>query len=330
LNLLGLDRGFDSFVPTTRDHITNRLAKRFLRDVREPFFLWLHYFNPHDPYTQHAAHDFGDGELERYDSEVASVDASIGGIFEHLGRAGVARRTIIVVTADHGEEFREHGGQFHTNKLYEELLHVPLIVSVPGVEPARIDQVVELIDIAPTLCEVLALSARCDEYDGKSLWATRAGLRDDSPGLRGAYSEAMMRDGTLLRRSLLSQGFRLTVNLDLETLELFDVTRDPREAHNVAREHPDRVRQLRDEMALRPYWRLAKPFAAASDSDSTELVKALPRVRSEPLLRRAVEAIIEHPSPGSRQALELLKARPGLGPRVRSKLDEALFRTGDK
>ncbi len=326
--LFGVERGFDKAVASSRDADTNKRAKKFLGEVSEPFFLWLHYLNPHAPYKKHPKYDFGKQDIDRYDGEIAAVDASMAEIFSELERANLTRRTIIVVTADHGEEFREHGGQFHSSKLYEELLHVPLIIMVPGVEPGRIDEVVEIVDLAPTLCEVLALSARCDDFDGQSLWATRAALRDKSPGLRGAYSEAMMRDGTLLRRSLLSQDFRLTVNLDQETIELFDVKRDPQEAHNVAFEHPDRVLQLRDEMALRPYWRLAKPFEALHSSDSTELVKALPRIRTESLLRLAVEAIAERPSPDARPALELLRTRPGLGASVRPTLEEALLKVG--
>jgi arylsulfatase A-like enzyme len=329
LDLLGLERGFDKFVSSHRDTDTNKLAKKFLRNVSQPFFMWLHYFNPHDPYNKHPEHDFGSGELDRYDSEIASVDASIGMLMGELESAGVADKTIIIVTADHGEEFREHGGQFHTNKLYQELLHVPLIISnVPGVAPARVDEVVELVDVAPTLCEAFALRPSCKEFDGQSLWAARAGQRDQSPGFRGAYAESLMREGTLRRRSLLSQGYRLTVNLDLETLELFDVKRDPREAHNIAHQFPERVKQLREEMALRPYRRLAAPFEAAQKSDSAALQAALPLVRSEPLLRQAVELIARHPSRGARQALENLKSRPGLGPSVHPKLDEALSQVG--
>ncbi len=324
--LLGIDRGFDKAMISNRDPDTIKRAKKFLSDASQPFFLYMHLFGPHAPYKKQSDHDFGNKDVDRYDGEIANIDESIGGIVEELERAGAAQRTIIVVTADHGEEFREHGGQFHGGKLYEELLHVPLIIMVPGVEPGRVDEVVELVDVAPTLCEALALQPRCDEYDGQSLWATRAGLRDNSPGLRGAYAEAMMRDGMLFRRTLLSQGFRLTFNLDQETLELFDTKRDPREAHNLALEQPDRVRQMRDEMALRPYWHLAKPFEALRSSDSTELAKALPRLRSEPLLRLAVEAIGEHPSSESRAALELLWTRPGLGPSVRPKLEEALLK----
>lgn len=325
LGALGLDRGFDKLDSTPHSTAITGKAKKYLQGTKQPFALWLHYFDPHESYDAHPEHDFGEGELDRYDGEVAYADAQIGEVLAQLEESGLADRTIVVVTADHGEEFQEHGGQFHTNKLYEELLHVPLIIKMPGLKPARVASLVELIDVVPTLCEALALQSDCASFDGQSLWAALAGKRDQGPGFRGSYSEALVKDGAPQRFSLLSDRFRFTLNLDNETVELFDVTKDAREQHNLAEQQPDTVAKLRDEMALRPYRRLAAPFTASSKSeDSTPLVRALPRVRSEALLRVAIAAIAKHPSPGSREALEQLKDRPGLGPSARRDLDAAL------
>ncbi len=325
LSALGLDRGFDRLESSPKQ-ISGK-ARKYLRGAQQPFFLWLHYAEPHSSYTRHPEYDFGASDLDRYDSEVAYVDMLIGQVLEELKQNGLADKTIVVLTADHGEEFREHGGQYHGNKLHRELLHVPLIIKVPGVKPARVDDLVELTDVAPSLCEALQLRPSCADFDGQSLWATRAGQRDRGPGYRGAYSEAMMRDGVLQRRSLLTEQFRLNLNLDAETIELFDVVRDPAEQKDISGTHPDQVRALRDEMALRPYRRLATPFETVAKSDSSELLRALPLLRSAPLLQKAVEAIAKYPSPGSRAALEQLKRRPGLGDNVRLTLDDVLAQT---
>jgi arylsulfatase A-like enzyme len=322
LAALGLDRGLDKFEAKPKD-ITRR-ARKFLRGARQPFLLWLHYFDPHEPYNSYPEHDFGPGELDRYDSEVAHTDDQIGELLDELEQRQLADKTIVVLTADHGEEFHEHGGQFHTNKLHQELLHVPLIIKVPGTAPARSNELVEVIDIMPTLCEALAWQPSCAGYDGQSLWAALAGKRDRGPGFVGAYSEAEMQDGELQRRSLLTPEFRLTVNLDTETVELFDAKRDPGEQRNLALQRPDVVAELRDQLALRPYRRLAAAFAAAQQGNSSELVEALPRLRAEPLLARAVQAIAKQPSRGAKEALERLKDRPGLGDSVARQLEQVL------
>ena len=118
-------------------------------DEREPrpLFVWVHFFEPHEPYVAHPEHPFGAGDVDRYDSEIAYADAAVG----RLVAAVRARRpgTIVIIAADHGEEFDEHGGRYHGSTLYEEQLRVPLIVSIPGVPPHVVDGQVQLIDVAP-------------------------------------------------------------------------------------------------------------------------------------------------------------------------------------
>jgi arylsulfatase A-like enzyme len=212
--------------------------------------------------------------------------------------------------------------------LHEELLRVPLIIKVPGVKAARVESPVELTDVVPTLCEALALLPTCANFDGQSLWATQAGQRDQGPGFRGAYSEANMSQGSLQRRSLRTEQFRFTLNLDVQTVELFDVIRDPLEQNDLSKLRPEVVDELLEELNLRPYRRLAGPFQAARAGDTAELVRALPRIRSEPVLLAAVDAIAARPSPGSEQALQALSSRPGLGAKVRGRLEG--LKTGSK
>ncbi len=303
---LGLDRDFDSFKSTT--DVTRR-GREFLRRADSPFFLWLHYIEPHTAYVKHDKFDFGDSDFDRYDSEIAYVDALVGKILADLAQRQLEDRTIVVVTADHGEEFFEHGGQRHAHKLYEELLHVPLLIKVPGQPGRRVKEMVELVDLVPTLCEALRLADDCSGFDGQSLWATIAGKRDKGFGFGGVYAETQMSRSILRRRSLLLDNYRLIVNLDLQNEELYDEREDPGEQRNIAATHRREVRKLREQMSLRPYRRLARPFQAA-EHDSTPLVQALPRVRSPAALQAAVELIRKHPSSAAARALERVKKRP--------------------
>ena len=99
---------------------------------------------------------FGAGDIDRYDSEIAYTDAAVGRLVKEVR----ARRpgTIVIVAADHGEEFDEHGGRYHGSSLYDEQLRIPLIISIPGVPPRVVDGQVELFDVTPTVLNLLDIS----------------------------------------------------------------------------------------------------------------------------------------------------------------------------
>jgi arylsulfatase A-like enzyme len=160
-----------------------------LDSMEEPFFLFLHYWDTHYDYIPPApfdtlfdpdyrgaidGHDFIHNEavgpdmkrrdlehlLALYDGEIAWVDDHIGRLLSELGKRGLAERTMIVLTSDHGDEFFEHGQKGHQHTLYQELLHVPLIIKVPdGTGGLRVHERVGLIDVMPTILESLGVSA---------------------------------------------------------------------------------------------------------------------------------------------------------------------------
>ena len=148
----------------------NRLA-----GLGKPFFIWIHASDPHAEYLAHRAAgiDFGDEELDRYDAEIAFVDRALGRLLGRLAATGKMTDTIIVVSADHGEAFGEHGSFTHGHNLYEEQVHVPLLIYLPGPEgrgfaAARIDAPVDLTDVAPTLYDALGIAPRFPMH-GESL-----------------------------------------------------------------------------------------------------------------------------------------------------------------
>jgi arylsulfatase A-like enzyme len=141
-----------------------------------PLFLWVHFFEPHEPYVDHPEHVFAGGpsrDVDAYDGEVATADDGIGRVVRLMRarRPGVA----IVVTADHGEEFGEHGGRYHGTTVYEEQVRVPLVVVGPGVRRgARAATVAQTIDLLPTALSALGIP-RPARLRGRDLGPALAG-----------------------------------------------------------------------------------------------------------------------------------------------------------
>ena len=135
-----------------------------------------------------------------YDAEVASIDAQLRALFAELERRGTLGHAVVVLTADHGEEFKDHGGMGHGKTLYDEQIHVPLIVLAPGAAAGRVvDEPVALIDVAPTVLDLGGLPA-APSFEGRSLRATLGGrLAGLVAWLRGSpapavYSEQLGRE----------------------------------------------------------------------------------------------------------------------------------------
>jgi arylsulfatase A-like enzyme len=127
--------------------------------TQKPFFMWVHYFDPHAEYLSHKewAH-FGDTPIDRYDQEIAFTDFHIGRLIEELKRRKMYDDTIIVFFSDHGEEFGEHGGSLHET-LYDEVLLCPLVIAAPHLQPGVNRTVVEQIDFLPTVLGLLNIPA---------------------------------------------------------------------------------------------------------------------------------------------------------------------------
>lgn len=241
----------------------------------ERFFLYVHLLPPHGPYTPPEKHRrftppeyAGDlvptswrlhaidrGKLEltpdeaafvvsQYDGNLDYADALVAQVLDGLAARGLLERSVVVVLSDHGEAFGQHGRWVHTSTLYEEMIRVPWIISLPPaaeVQPRRVQEAVALVDLAPTLRELFALEA--DEFsagEGTSL-ATVLASATEEPVRRLLFSQnsqsvAAIEDGYKLileeRDGVLAQ-------------ELYDVARDPDEARNLADEEPDRVEALR-------------------------------------------------------------------------------------
>ncbi len=211
------------------DIVTDRALTWLEKSSKSPFFCWVHYYDPHDPYEAPPA--FANVGKEPYDGEIAFMDSQIGRLVDWLEKKNIRDRTLIVVVGDHGESFGEHGEHGHTNFNYETNLHIPLIVSHPqATNPGtKSDTVVESVDVFPTVIELLGFDPP------ESLMS-----RSLSPILKGAtlpdaeaYSETLyvrMAFGWAEQRSLTTRDWKF---ISSSVPELYDRVKDPSEKNNL-------------------------------------------------------------------------------------------------
>ncbi|WP_438016296.1 sulfatase [Sorangium sp. So ce315] len=253
----GLDRGFDVVdmsaappegAPWDVDNkaTSPTLTDAALRLLGSPentggrFFLWVHYLDPHADYLRHKdVPDFGAAtQRDLYDGEIAFTDKHIGRLLDAIAAAPFGGRTAILVTSDHGEAFGEHKMFRHGFELWEELVRVPLLVHVPGAAPSRVSARRSLIDIAPTILDLMRVpgpgdgAPATDFLSGASLLpdvflapGAQAEARDvliDMPA--GPYNDA--------RRSYIRGDMKLTISGGAR-FELYDLASDPEERKNL-------------------------------------------------------------------------------------------------
>jgi arylsulfatase A-like enzyme len=287
--------GFDQ-----RATIASDKAIRALQALggRRPFFLWVHYFDPHEPYDpperfRSAFPPADESEKARaiaaYDAEIAYTDHEIGRVLETLERKGLADDTLVIVVADHGEGLLQRGHMGHGIVLYEEGVRVPFVLRWPGRLPAgrTIEEPVALVDLLPTVLDLLDLSKNPEGAQGVSL----------APALQGAARSAADREVFLQRRRYetptvsghpvagdkfaIRKGRWKYIEANEEsTRELFDLSKDPGERQNVAAHFPAEADRLSATIAA---WRESHgPDAGhrvSVPADSAERLRALGYVR---------------------------------------------------
>ncbi len=197
----GLDQGFETYAgPTSSANesyevaslparlvIDSALAWLAGRDRTRPFFLWIHLFDPHQPYAPPPEFVLADEHADAYLGEVASMDHELGRLLEHLDAHALFASTAVLVVADHGEALGQHGEDTHGVLCYEPTLRVPFLLVRPDGARAgeRSRAQVSVADVAPTLAAAMGV-ALADDLDGRSLWS------GDPPAERGVYFESYM------------------------------------------------------------------------------------------------------------------------------------------
>jgi arylsulfatase A-like enzyme len=213
------------------------------RDRERPFFLWVHFFDPHLPYE-------APDELvrlaggNRYHAEVARMDRAIGGVLDALKRTGAYDETLVIAVADHGEMHGEHGEETHGLLVYEPVIRVPMILRDPSGARAgeRSDEIVSIADVYPTIAEGLGLGAPRD-VDGLSLFRRRV------PAERGVYFESYYGFFAFGWSHLAGWADRRGKLIQSSDPELYDVAADPGEARNLIAQRAGEAAASRAEIA---------------------------------------------------------------------------------
>ncbi len=288
-------RGFDEYISYAWDRSNPAVLRKAeavnakalpaiqqLHEQEQPFFLFLHYWDPHTPYLPPAPyrqkfypkdrnpydlnnhsmdeawtwepfkwyfHDWIPGVTDAeyvislYDGETAYMDHHLRAIF--AGLTSLQQNTVVIITADHGEILNEQAGYFDHHGLYEGNVHVPLILYWPGILPRgkRVPGFVQNLDLAPTLLDLAGIPDR-DRMEGLSLLPSIFGLRD------GNYAEVYLSEATWeLKRGLRTQRWKFINSLEQDRhgrpmQELFDLASDPQEQHNVIAQHSNVAQEL--------------------------------------------------------------------------------------
>jgi arylsulfatase len=275
----GVQQGFETFddqmesVEKNRPELKERVARdttdaalRWLgeHEAQQSFFLWVHYQDPHGPYTPPndclgPPRDAGpEPELEvgpdqrgrmalpkyqvvgderapelyrrRYEAEIRYFDRELGRLIDHLRSSGLLERALILFTADHGESLGEHGYYFsHGQHLHVELVHVPLLIHRPGSVPQRIRAPVSHLDLWPTVLSFLGIPP--GETHGVDL-------------LAGALPDDRILPQFLGRTwSVTQENYRMIVEAG-KPPQLYDIARDPKEEVELSASQPDKVQDL--------------------------------------------------------------------------------------
>lgn len=253
-----LNQGFDvwemvkglTFDAETDNHVTSDkltdLAISLLGETKNTtgsFFAWFHYMDPHDQYVKHAGTpDFGKKNRDRYDSEVHYTDQHIGRLLEFAKQQPWWSKTAVIISADHGEAFGEHGMYKHAFEVWDVLTRVPLVVVAPGVTPRTIDERRSHIDLAATFADLLGVPLPSGTTLGHSLL----------PEVYGAPAEN--REPIVLdlpedsnnpeRRAVIKGDYKLIV-AGKGVYQLYNLQEDPAENTDLAKTQPDQLQQMK-------------------------------------------------------------------------------------
>ncbi len=279
--LSSLDPRLEALRPHDASGAVAQYARAYLQRVgKRPFFLWLHYIDPHAPYDPperlRAKEDgpwpffypYAGGERwnipkqgpgfsiapkdrpyvqSLYEGEIRYVDELMGRLTGQLRMLGLDANTFVCFTSDHGEELWDHGDWGHGQAVYQEEVRVPLMLSGPGIQAGRIPGPVSALDLMPTLADLIGIPPQ-DTWQGSSL----------APVLRGERASPPPRDifvqGTSNRtwpnplHAVISEGWKLIRKAGTEEVSLYDLRTDPKETADLSASQPERVPDLRQRL----------------------------------------------------------------------------------
>ena len=261
-------------MPYVRGNIVNQKAINWLSSyykegTKKPFFLWLHYMDVHEPYVPEKKYvdmidpsvnlsqdemyslfenillkrdvsDLGKVELLKklYEMHVREVDDYVKEFFGILEKFGLLQDSVIIMTNDHGDEFNEHGGLSHDDKMYSELIDIPLLIYDPSRDKGEVcDTLVSNVDIPPTIIHLFGVGP-VEKFEGHSLLPL-----EDYP-VRGCFGEAIdqrsQRGGDIEKDIYFyrEQDLKVIYRANLDRWEMYDLKEDPKELNNIVETSP--------------------------------------------------------------------------------------------
>ena len=311
----GFDQGFAEFhgIPGYQSGVGEMLAigKQFLDAGQgEPFFLYMHFLDPHGPYdppAQFRREFLGDLKTDKqrvvagrvgkmldeetliqefegsdlaylealYDAEIQWVDNAIGQLLDHLDERGLRENTLVIFTADHGEEFLDHGTVKHGYHVYDETVNVPLIIRTPGINVfgRNAAALAQHVDLMPTVLDLVEVEGP-SEIQGRSLRSRLQG--SNAPDEATVFSGTSWR--TIERFAVRRGDWKLVRHEDEGRTELYNLREDPAETRDRHVDHPDLVRDL-----IESYRQTTAPIDGVTPDDVTGT--------SDPELERALQSL---------------------------------------
>jgi arylsulfatase A-like enzyme/tetratricopeptide (TPR) repeat protein len=288
----GFDRYFDQFRVSMADLSAMARVQRPGEDTwkeargwldqhgSEKFFVWLHLFDPHTPYTPPEPYRSRYSERP-YDGEIAYADAIVGEAVHYLEAHHLLDRTLVVFLSDHGEGLGDHGEDEHGLLAYDSTLHVPWIVRLPAQERSGtvIDRPVSLVDVAPTTLGLLGISASTT-FDGQDLARI---VRGSGPvAADPLYAETYFPRLRFNWSELLTVRDRQFKLIRAPRPELYDVAADPGESHDVSRDHADVVSRLQAILTRMTSQAAPAPVAKGLDPDAARRLGSLGYIGGDP------------------------------------------------
>jgi arylsulfatase A-like enzyme/Flp pilus assembly protein TadD len=219
------------------------------KNYRKRFFLWMHLYDPHHPYTPPAPYD-REYASHPYDGEIAFADAQVGRLIEFLQKKGLYQNTVIVLSGDHGESLGEHGERTHSFFIYNATLHVPLIFRVPRAQAQKVlSMPVSLVDIMPTLLHILGIDLPSTVQGENLLPYINGHVSGNDGGQRSLYAENFLPRIHFNWSEL--RGIETTHYhfIDAPKPELYDLRKDPGETQNLILEKTAVADEMRARLA---------------------------------------------------------------------------------
>jgi arylsulfatase A-like enzyme len=207
------------------------------KDLNAPVFTWVHLFEPHEPYKENCTR-FGNSDEQRYDCEIHTADQQIERLVEYVEK--YFPDTIVIVSADHGEEFNDHGGRYHGTTLYDEQARVPLLIRVPGVSHRIVDEPVNLVDLMGTVLNIVDIPVPA-RVRSQNLTGLILGTDTEK---KAAFSQLHE------RRMVVYDSHKLIWDQASGLARLYDLKKDPKETISIADQNPQLVSRLKQKIAV--------------------------------------------------------------------------------